>query len=156
MRSKIEPEENRVPCNDWNTRLHRVLRRVMVASALLLAAAPVSADEPPRPMEPQFPQQQSARDLLTACASSRMTSTGRERRRYCSGFVSGVEEAVRLLGSGQAAGVSLCTPADVTATALADAFLRYGASHEGELDEPAAGVVLYALAAAYPCPGGGE
>ncbi len=98
-------------------------------------------------MEPQFPQQQSAGDLLRACASSRLTSTGRERRRYCAGFVSGVEEAVRLLGpNGQ-----ICTPPDVTASALAEAFVKYGATHKGELNDPAAAVVQHALASAYPC-----
>lgn len=102
-------------------------------------------------MEPQFPQQQSARDLLTACASSRMTSTGRERRRYCAGFVSGVEEAERVLHPGGAVERSFCTPPDVSASALADAFVRYGAGHANELDRPAAQVVLHALQRAYPC-----
>ncbi|MEJ2330980.1 MAG: hypothetical protein P8Z33_14290 [Gammaproteobacteria bacterium] len=32
-------------------------------------------------MEPLFPQQQSAGDLLHACAASRLTATGRERGR---------------------------------------------------------------------------
>ena len=71
-----------------------------LASLFLLASAGnIAAQE--EGMEPQFPQQQSAGDLLRACASSRLTSTGRERRRYCAGFVSGVEEAVRMLGSGE-------------------------------------------------------
>ena len=57
----------------------------------------VAAGEPqPETMEPQFPQQQTAGDLLKACASSRLSNAGRERRRYCAGFVSGVEEANRL------------------------------------------------------------
>ncbi|MEJ2384616.1 MAG: Rap1a/Tai family immunity protein [Xanthomonadales bacterium] len=144
--------------NQWNRVGRAAVRNAGCALALLLAVAPVSAHEVDEAVatKPEFPQQQSAGDLLRACASSRMTAAGRERRRYCAGFVSGVEEAVRLLGSGQAAEVRLCTPADVTAAALADAFVRYGASHEGELDQPAAGVVLYALAAAYPCPGGGD
>ncbi|MEJ2323004.1 MAG: Rap1a/Tai family immunity protein [Gammaproteobacteria bacterium] len=102
-------------------------------------------------MEPQFPQQQTARDLLRACASSRLTATGRERRRYCAGFVSGVEEAIRLLNLSGRSRFRLCTPEDVTAWALADAFVRYGASHEGELDDPAASVVHHALTLAYPC-----
>ncbi len=102
-------------------------------------------------MEPQFPQQQSAGDLLRACASSRLTSTGRERRRYCAGFVSGVEEAVRLLGPADKAGILFCTPPDVTASALAEAFVKYGATHKGELNDPAAAVVQHALASAFPC-----
>ena len=59
-------------------------------------------------------------------------------------------------GLGKAADLALCTPDDVTATQLANAFVRYGAGHESELEEPAAGVVLYALAEAYPCVDGGQ
>jgi hypothetical protein len=102
-------------------------------------------------MEPLFPQQQSAGDLLRACAASRLTATGRERRRYCAGFVSGVEEAIRLLNPGGKSEMRLCTPPDVTASALADAFVRYGATHKGELTDPAAAVVQHALAEAFPC-----
>ena len=133
------------------------MKRAIIAApgltlALLLAAAPASAQEQ-EPMGPQFPQQQSAGDLLKACASSRMTATGRERRRYCAGFVAGVEEAIRLLNLSGKAELWLCTPPNVTASALADAFVRYGASHKGELKDPAAAVVHHALAEAYPCKG---
>ena len=129
------------------------VRHAVLALALTLLAAAAQAHEVPEATasEPQFPQKQSARDLLNACASSRLTASGRERRRYCAGFVSGVEEAIRLLGLGKAADLALCTPDDVTATQLANAFVRYGAGHESELEEPAAGVVLYALAEAFPC-----
>ena len=136
------------------TRVDRAIRRALIALPLALVVATAQAHEA-EATEPQFPQQQSAGDLLRACASSRLTASGRERRRYCAGFVSGVEEAVRLLGMGQAAGLRLCTPDDVTAATLADAFVRYGASHDSQLAEPAAGVVLYALAEAYPCVDGG-
>jgi len=135
-----------------------VSRSAVLALTLMFLAATAQAHEVPEATatEPQFPQKQSARDLLNACASSRMTATGRERRRYCAGFVSGVEEAVRLLGLGKAAELTLCTPDDVTATQLANAFVRYGAGHESQLEEPAVGVVLYALAEAYPCVDGGQ
>jgi hypothetical protein len=46
-------------------------------------------------MVAEFPQQQTAHDLLTACASSSISNLGRCRRKYCAGFVSGVEEAIR-------------------------------------------------------------
>lgn len=127
-----------------------ILPAAISASLFLLASAGnIAAQE--EEMEPQFPQQQSAGDLLRACASSRLTSTGRERRRYCAGFVSGVEEAIRLLGQGGQSGPRICTPPDVTASALAEAFVKYGASHKGELSDPAAAVVQHALASAYPC-----
>ena len=116
---------------------------------LMLSAGNIAAQEDE--MEPQFPQQQSAGDLLRACASSRLTSTGRERRRYCAGFVSGVEEAIRLLAPVDKSAPRICTPPDVTASALAEAFVKYGASHKGELSDPAAAVVQHALASAYPC-----
>ena len=150
MASRLEPEEHRVRRYDWNTRLQSVLQGAMVAIPLLLAATSTTAQEA-EPMEPQFPQQQSARDLLLTCASSRLTSTGRERRRYCAGFVSGVEEAERVLHPGGEVARSFCTPPDVSASALAAAFIRYGAEHDDELDRPAARVVLRALQQAYPC-----
>ena len=120
---------------------------------LLAFVPPLSATEqvPFEEMEPQFPQKQSAGDILKACASSRMTSVGRERRRYCAGFVSGVEETVRLLHLSGKSDLRLCTPETVTASALADVYVKYGASHKGELPDPAAEVVLHALQAAYPC-----
>jgi len=122
---------------------------VLGCFALLFSPFKLSAQE--EGMEPQFPQQQSAGDLLRACAASRLTATGRERRRYCAGFVSGVEEAMRLPGIGGKQEPGICTPPDVTASALADAFVRYGAGHKGELKDPAAAVVQHALAEAYSC-----
>ena len=43
-----------------------------------------------------FPQQLTASDLLTYCLSSSLTDLGRTRQRYCRGFISGVEETIRL------------------------------------------------------------
>jgi hypothetical protein len=124
---------------------------LLIMLALATAAqAPAQARE--EEMEPQFPQQQTAGDLLTACASSRLSNVGRERRRYCAGFVSGVEEAIRLLAHTGRSEFRLCTPAEVSASALADVYVKYGARHQGELADPAAEVVLHALREAYPCP----
>jgi hypothetical protein len=128
-------------------------RRSLILLLALFASVSIAQQGPQDEMEPQFPQQQSAGDLLNACASSRLTSVGRERRRYCAGFVGGVEETIRLLHLGRRSEMGLCTPANVTASELADAFIRYGASHKGELKDPAAAVVLHALAEAYPCGG---
>ena len=132
------------------TRSTTSVGRFLAAGVLLTISVSATAQEG-EAMEPQFPQQQTARDLLRACASSRLTATGRERRRYCAGFVSGVEEAIRLLNLGGKSRFRLCTPDDISTTALADAFLSYGASHEAELDDPAASVVHHALTLAYPC-----
>lgn len=130
------------------------MARVLAMIVILACAGPVSAQQgTEEEMEPQFPQQQSADDMLRACASSRLTRTGRERRRYCAGFVSGVEEAMRLLKLDDKMQRPFCTPENVTAAALADAFVNYGAGHKGELQAPAARVVMHALESAYPCPG---
>jgi len=123
----------------------------LILSLALFASVSTAQQGGQEEMEPQFPQQQSAGYLLNACASSRLTSVGRERRRYCAGFVSGVEETMRHLNLSGKSELRLCTPGSVTASALADAFVKYGAGHEGELKAPAAEVVLHALAEAYPC-----
>lgn len=128
-------------------------RTLLWFAALGLAAA-VSVQPQEMGMEAQFPQQQSAGDLLRACASSRLSQTGRERRRYCAGFVSGVEEAVRLLQRSGQLDSRVCPPANVSASSLAGVYVAYGAGHEGELRRPAAEMVLHALSEAYPCPGG--
>jgi hypothetical protein len=126
--------------------------KLLLLAALACLATAVAAEEDR--MESPFPQQQSAGDLLRYCAASRLTATGRERRSYCAGFVSGVEEAVRLLqGSGPAL-ARICTPPDVSAAALARVYVKYGAGHKGELADPAAEMVLHALAQAYPCAAG--
>ena len=127
---------------------------ILSATALLLTLAPlVGAHAQEDAMGPQFPQKQNAGDLLRACAASRLTSTGRVRRRYCAGFISGVEEAVRLLQRHGKIERRVCTPPDISAAALADVYVKYGATHKGELPDPAAEVVLHALVDAYPCAG---
>jgi hypothetical protein len=99
----------------------------------------------------QFPQQMSASKLVEACASSALTRTGRERRRYCAGFVSGVEEAVRILQDQHKLEASVCLPEGVSGKALSDVFVRYSASRRQAMNEPAATVVLEALTNTWPC-----
>ncbi len=127
-------------------------RNLILVSVLAFPSLAVGQAEPEE-MGPQFPQQQSAGDLLRACASSRLSRVGRERRRYCAGFVSGVEEASRLQQRAGSEGPGFCTPSDITASALARAYVKYGAGHKGELKDSAAEVVLHALTQAFPCPG---
>jgi hypothetical protein len=101
---------------------------------------------------PVRPQALDAQRLLQACAASSLTAKGREQRRYCAGFVSGVEESVRLLGPSVAAGtVTVCAPPDVTARMLAEAYVTYASRNIDALSGPAARVVLDALGKAYPC-----
>lgn len=121
---------------------------------ITVLTAPAGAQEPAEEPDTYFPQQHSARDLLTACASSSLTVTGRLRQRYCRGFVSGVEEAVRLLqlrDSGMSRG-PFCIPAGTSARSLADTFIRHASGQGGiDLDQPSASVVLEALVKGFPC-----
>jgi hypothetical protein len=116
-------------------------------------ATPAGAQEPGEKPDTYFPQQLSTRDLLTACASSSLTATGRLRQRYCLGFVSGVEEVVRLqqLPDPSKDRSLFCVPAGTTARALADVVVRHSSSPSVDLERPSASIVLEALAKGYPC-----
>jgi len=100
-----------------------------------------------------FPQRMSAQDLLTACASSSISTTGRVRRRYCDGFISGVEESMRLykLRYSTETMPTICVPNGTTSRALADAFIKYASANGNELQQPAAAVVLQALQHHFAC-----
>lgn len=123
-----------------------------------LLLGPAVAMPPPADPEVVFPQQLNARDLLYACNASAITAVGRERRRYCAGFISGVEEAARLLPNrlGDSGSSSICLPANVSSRQLADMYSRYAAQHESILEQPAAQVALDALAGAFPCADNGR
>jgi hypothetical protein len=125
--------------------MKRPIFPVLVPLCLLLTAGAARADEPAA----VHPQQLSARDLLQACASSALTATGRERRRYCDGFVSGVEEGIRL--GVQAPGMNICVPPDISSRRLSEAYIRYAADHRNDLGRPAAVVVMDALRETYSC-----
>lgn len=126
-------------------------RFLVMLFSLLPMLAP--AQEPVAQEQMQFPQQMSAGRLLEACASSSMTRTGRERQRYCAGFVSGVEETVRILQEQHKLEASVCLPTGVSAKALSDVFIRYSANRRQNMGKPAAAVVLEALKDAWPCKG---
>ena len=125
-------------------------RRLSLVLLCLLAPAVARGEEPPADAEVVFPQRFSARELLYACNSSAITRVGRERRRYCAGFISGVEEAARLLQAGRA---SICLPLDVSSRRLADIYTRYAGQHESMLEQPAVELALDALRSAFPCAG---
>jgi hypothetical protein len=102
-------------------------------------------------MVPEFPQQQSVRDLLKACASSSLSNLGRARRNYCAGFVSGVEEAVRLKSQLLGADSRICPSSRITSQQLADAYIKYANANPDQLDKPAVEVVFEALKQSFPC-----
>ena len=130
-------------------------RRFSLMLLALLAPALAPAEQQPADEEIVFPQRLSARELLYACNSSAITQVGRERRRYCAGFISGAEEAARLLQAGRrdAGGAGICLPVDMSSRRLADVYTRHAARHESMLAKPAAELVLDALTSAFPCPG---
>ena len=123
--------------------------------AALLAVLPLSAiaDEDTA-SETYFPQQLTARELTQACASSSLTRTGREKRRYCHGFISGVEESARLIRQNVAIenAFMFCAPGDKSSRDFADVYMRFAVRDNVDLNKAAALVVLEALSDAYPCP----
>jgi hypothetical protein len=127
------------------------MKSLFIAIAMLIvmdASAQVETEE----MAPEFPQQQTARDLLTACASSSISNLGRARRKYCAGFVSGVEEAIRFKSQLLGADSRICPSTGITAQQIADAYIRYATANAKQLDRPAVEVVFEALKQAFPCP----
>ena len=98
-----------------------------------------------------FPQKLTAQDLLYACASSSLTSQGRERQRYCTGFISGVEETLRYFGSGEPAAAALCFPRSMTARNYGDVFINFASRKGTDTGRPAVEVVREAFMAAFPC-----
>ena len=99
-----------------------------------------------------FPQQLKAKDLLIACSSSSITNLGRERQKYCHGFISGVEEAVRLLTQNSQSSSKICVSEKLTSRNLAKSYTRYASKKTTDLTKPAALVVVEALEQDYPCP----
>ena len=101
-----------------------------------------------------FPQQLTAHDLLTYCSSSSLTALGRQRQGYCWGFISGVEETIRLKlhASAQSVALNICVPTDVSSRNLAKAYIKYAGRRGTDLSRPAAQIAIEALSNAYSCP----
>ncbi len=127
------------------------MNRLGMTLAASLLAASAAAQAQTRDGTTDFPQQLSARELLVHCASSSMTERGRQRQRYCEGFIGGVEEAARLLGTSSLPPSRVCIPSTATARKFREAYNRYGGRPSTNLYRPAALVVAEALQDAYPC-----
>jgi hypothetical protein len=127
--------------------------RAAVALLSLLATVPATAGEQPQTGEQYFPQQMTAKELLYACASSSLTRPGRERKRYCHGFVSGAEEAARLLAaqSPSTGKHRYCFPEGKTAGYFAEIFMRHASKTTTDLNRPAVLVVIEALEKSFTC-----
>ena len=100
-----------------------------------------------------FPQQMSANELLVLCASSSLTAKGRLRRRYCDGFVSGIEEGLRVYSLQFPSQMSntVCVPEGTSSRAMSEAFVKYASKKGVALDQPAAAVVIDALGKSFAC-----
>jgi hypothetical protein len=86
-------------------------------------------------------------------ASSSLTRSGRERKSYCQGFISGIEEGIGLLetqGSLQTK-ASFCVPPETTSKELSDVFTGFASRRGADLDRPAAWLVMEALKHRFPC-----
>ena len=126
--------------------------RLLIIIAGLLIGGSAWANQESEPDQQYFPQQITAKKLLVYCSSSAMTRAGRERRQYCAGFVSGVEESVRLLGGGSSKSVfRICVPEGVSARKIAEGYVDYTHAKQRSMDQPAAAMVIEALQDRYPC-----
>ena len=130
------------------------MKSLTVFTLGLLTATTVLAQEGTENTQRYFPQQLTAQELLTYCASSSLTHRGRQQQRYCWGFVSGVEEGIRLasLRTVDSAGPGFCVSEGETARELVDAYIRYAGLNTTDLTKPAARIVVEALKYAYRCP----
>jgi len=128
------------------------MRFLLLISGLLYAAVVFSGQDDDT-TEQYFPQKLSAQALLHYCASSALSASGRNRRNYCSGFVSGVEESVRLLDTDGRAGDKhvICVPEGRSASQFRDVYIKHASKQITNLERPAAMVVLETLESAYPC-----
>lgn len=97
-----------------------------------------------------FPQKMTAKDLIMACASSKMTSAGRQRKKYCSGFISGVEETARLF-DGLNIKPKICLPEGTSSDQLTAIYIRYASRKTTKLSKPAVLVVIEAFQDTFPC-----
>ena len=128
------------------------MKTIYIGILFFLAWSSALAIDETETNQPIFPQRLTAHNLLTYCASSSLTELGRTRQRYCLGFISGVEETVRLpLLSSQPFAQNICVPKGVSSRNLARAYTKYAGRKDSNLERPAAKVVVEALANAYPC-----
>ena len=126
-------------------------RLILCAFTTLLWAVASSAST--QDAQPLFPQQMSANELLVLCASSSLTAKGRLRRRYCDGFVSGIEEGLRVYSLQFPSQMSntVCVPEGTSSRAISEAFVKYASKKGVALDQPPAAVVIDALGKSFAC-----
>ena len=142
---------------NFRVRSHKMnkvsMKIINIGVFFLLVWGSALAKDETETSQPIFPQQLTARNLLSHCASSSLTDLGRTRQRYCWGFISGVEESVRLQLQKSPVTVAqkICVPEGVSSRNLAKAYTRYAGRKDYDLERPAAQVVVEVLVNAYPC-----
>jgi len=127
--------------------------RLLLLVILCLSANAVLSAEQEVPTDVVFPQKLTAAELRVYCAASAISATGRQRQRYCDGFLSGMEEGIRVLGliSGNKGVATLCVPASVSAREMRAAFVKHSAALNPPTDKPAVRYAIEVLEKAYPC-----
>jgi len=120
---------------------------------LALLSVPPAVAETTAESETYLPHRLTGNDLLTACSSSTLTHRGRRKTSYCHGFVSGVEEGIRLWGSNYSTEFSqpFCVPPGTTSREMARAYVKYASGKNRNLGKPAVLVTIAALKNSYPC-----
>lgn len=127
--------------------------RTLFLVLLCMIAIPIPAAEERVASDTIFPQKLTAGELQVFCAASVMSKTGRQRQRYCEGFLSGIEEGVRVLGliSKMETAPSLCMPADVSAWQMRSTFVKNSAAMKPAKNKPSAMFAIEVLEKSYPC-----
>jgi hypothetical protein len=150
MAYRIELCSNIQKVDTSNKRSVKTMMIMALMTALFFTAV-AGAEEQVIDDETYFPQQMTTQQLLNACASSSMTNRGRKSLKFCEGFISGVEETLRLQSIKQPSNDSklLCVHKGKSTRNFADIYIDY-ASKIKSLDAPAASFVMKTQQAAYP------
>jgi len=127
--------------------------KTLLLTVVLIAFASTSFADQPTDQDIIFPQKLTAEDLMYSCSSSYLTITGRLNRKYCFGFISGVEESVRLHDQlfKSKNGQKICLPKGQNAKQYAKIYTQYASKQTTDLNKPAALVVIEAFKNAFPC-----
>ena len=126
--------------------------RILIPVIGLLFSVVATAQDTTAEKEQYFPKKLTAHQLLNLCAASSLTSSGRNRKRFCTGFISGVEETLRLLREQASLDKlpAICLPDDEPAARFSHLYVKYAAGR-ADLGQPAVAIVVDALKGAYPC-----
>lgn len=122
----------------------------LVFPVILMFSLNIAFAEENSEWESFFPQQMTAKELMVTCTSSYMTSTGRQRKKYCSGFISGVEETTRMQNKHDIT-PKICLPKGKTSSQYTDIYMNYASRKTTNLSKPAALIVIEALQDSFPC-----